>query len=81
VVGGRVVVRMGWDEGWDAGSSWELGEGDGVGSRCAAALRSRRRLLQVDGESSVGAVLLRQVAVGACRSCFFAVFGPLVGGY
>jgi hypothetical protein len=67
--------------GWDAGSSWVVGEGGGVGSRCVAALRSRRRLLQVDGEGRVGAVLLRQVDVGACRSCFFVVFGPLVGGY
>jgi hypothetical protein len=29
VVGGRVVVRMGWDAGWDAGSSWVVGEGVG----------------------------------------------------
>jgi hypothetical protein len=45
VVGDRVVVRMGRDEVWDAGSSLEVGEGDGVGSRCAEALWSRRRLL------------------------------------
>jgi hypothetical protein len=77
VVGDRVVVRRDLD----AGSNWEADGVGGVGSCCVSDLRARRRLLQVDGGGKVGVVLVRQVDVGSCRSCFFAGFGPLVGGY
>jgi hypothetical protein len=77
VFGDRVVVRRGCS----AGSSWEVDGVGGAGSRCVADLRARRWLLPIYGGGRVGVFLVRQVAVGSCRSCYFFGFGPLVGGY
>jgi hypothetical protein len=46
---------------------------EGSSRSCEADLWARQSLLQVDVGGKAGSVLVRQVAVGSCRGCFFTV--------
>jgi hypothetical protein len=63
-------------------TSWVVDVEGGWRRSCAAGLRAMRLLLLVDGYGDCvgGIVLVRQVAVGSCRCCYFEGAGLVTVG-